>query len=147
VAGFGGADGRPNQGAGDMLPDLVAELVQYVSRLDRPAVIGHSMGGLIGLEAAARKPVASDRAVVAKAMYEVAVTDARPRLPQIKTRTTVLYAFDSTMGIPQATVDSLYASAYQGLAGVDLQRVDGSYHFIMLDQPDAFSAEVDVFLK
>ena len=55
---------------------------------------------------------ASDRTVVAKAMYEDMVTDARPRLPQIKAKTTVLYAFDSTMGIPQATIDSLYSGAY-----------------------------------
>jgi pimeloyl-ACP methyl ester carboxylesterase len=90
---------------------------------------------------------ASDRTVVAKAMYEDIVTDVRPRLPQIKAKTTVLYAFDSTMGLPQAVIDSLYSRAYTGLPSVDLKRIDGSYHFIMLDQPDAFSREVAAFLK
>ena len=219
VAGFGGADAGPNKADGDMLPALVAEMVQYVAGLDRPAVIGHSLGGLIALEVAAQKPdaisrvlvvdalpffaltispsatidmakqmatmmrnqlmaqtdaqysasapiaaarlaksatgrasvakwaAASDRTVVGKAMYEVTVTDARPQLPQIKAKTTVLYAFDATMGLPQATIDSLYSGAYNGLAGVDLKRIDDSYHFIMLDQPDAFLREVDAFLK
>jgi len=26
-------------------------------------------------------------------------------------------------------------------------RIDGSFHFIMLDQPEAFAAQVDAFLK
>jgi pimeloyl-ACP methyl ester carboxylesterase len=44
-------------------------------------------------------------------------------------------------------IDSLYSGAYIGLPSVDLKRIDGSYHFIMLDQPDAFSREVAAFLK
>ena len=90
---------------------------------------------------------ASDRVVVAKAMYEAMLTDARPQLPHTQVKTTVLYAFDSTMGVPPATVDSLYEAAYRDLAGVELKRIDGSYHFIMLDQPDVFLREVDAFLK
>ena len=94
-----------------------------------------------------RWAASSDRTVVAKAMYEDMVTDARPRLPQIQAKTTVLYAFDSTMGLPQAAVDSLYSTAYNRLSAVRLIRIDGSYHFIMLDQPQAFLREVDAFLK
>ena len=218
VAGFG-SDGGPNKADGDLLPALVAEMVQYVTGLKRPSLIGHSLGGLIALEVAAAKPdaisrllvvdalpfyallmnpgatveqatkmatmmrnqmlaqtdaqyaagapmlaarlaksaparasvakwaAASDRTVVAKAMYEDMVTDARPRLPEIKTKTTVLYAFDATMGFPQGAVDSMYSGAYRGLAGVDLKRIDESYHFIMLDQPDVFLREVDAFLR
>ena len=44
-------------------------------------------------------------------------------------------------------LDSLYTAAYRNLAGVELKRIDGSYHFIMLDQPDAFLSELDAFLK
>jgi pimeloyl-ACP methyl ester carboxylesterase len=219
VAGFGGRDAGANKADGDLLPALVAELGRYAAGLGRPAVIGHSLGGLMALEVAALKPdvidrvmvvdalpfyaltispgatiamatplatmmrsqllaqtdaeyaasapmvasrlvksaaeranvtrwtASSDRTVVGKAMYEDMVTDARPHLPQIQAKTTVLYAFDSTMGLPQAAVDSLYATAYNGLAAVHLIRIDGSYHFIMLDQPEAFLGEVDAFLK
>ena len=219
VAGFGGVDAGINKADGEILPALVAEIARYLAGLKRPAVIGHSLGGLIALEVAAQNPdaisrvlivdalpffaltmspsatvdmanrmatmmrnqlmaqtdaqysasapmtaarlakspsarsnvtkwaAASDRTVVAKAMYEDIVTDVRPQLPQIKAKTTVLYAFDSTMGVPQAVIDSLYAGAYTGLPSVELKRIDGSYHFIMLDQPDAFSREVAAFLK
>lgn len=219
VAGFGATDGRANKVDGDLLPALVAELGRYAAGLGRPAVIGHSLGGLLALEVAAHKsdvidrvmvvdalpfyaltmspgatvdmatPMAtmmrsqllaqtdaeyaasapmvaarlvksateranvtrwaasSDRTVVGRAMYEDMLTDARPHLPQIQAKTTVLYAFDSTMGLPQAAVDSLYATAYKGLATVRLIRIDGSYHFIMLDQPEAFLREVGAFLK
>ena len=47
VAGFGTVDGGPNKADGDMLPALVAEMVQYVAGLKRPSVIGHSLGGLM----------------------------------------------------------------------------------------------------
>ena len=219
VAGFGGTDAGANRADDDMLPALVAEIAQYAATLERPAIIGHSLGGLIALEVAARQPdsisrvlvvdalpfyaltispaatvdmakpmatmirtqlmaqtdaqysasapmtanrlaksasgrasvtrwaAASDRVVVGKAMYEDMLTDARPQLPQIHAKTTVLYAFDSTMGVPPAMVDSLYTAAYRNLAGVELKRIDGSYHFIMLDQPDAFLSELDAFLK
>jgi pimeloyl-ACP methyl ester carboxylesterase len=95
----------------------------------------------------AKWSAASDRTVVVKAMYEDMVTDARPRLPEIKAKTTVLYAFDATLGFPQGAVDSMYSGAYRSLAGVELKRIDESYHFIMLDQPDVFFREVDAFLR
>ena len=44
-------------------------------------------------------------------------------------------------------VDSMYSGAYRGLAEVILKRVDESYHFIMLDQPDVFLREVGTFLR
>jgi pimeloyl-ACP methyl ester carboxylesterase len=219
VAGFGGTDARANKADGDLLPAWVAELGRYAAGLGRPAVIGHSLGGLIALEVAAQQPdvierlmvvdalpfyaltispgatidmatpmatmmrsrllaqtdaeyaasapmvaarlvksavaranvtrwaASSDRTVVGKAMYEDMVTDVRPHLPHIQAKTTVLYAFDATMGLPQVAVDSLYSTAYNGLAAVRLIRIDGSYHFIMLDQPEAFLREVDAFLK
>jgi pimeloyl-ACP methyl ester carboxylesterase len=217
VAGFGGVDAGVNKAEGDILPALVNELGNYVAGLERPAVIGHSLGGLMALEVAARRPdaigrvlvvdalpffvltmrpdatvdmakqmatmmrnqlmaqtdaqysasapmtaarlaksagarasvarwtAASDRTVVAKAMSEDIVTDARPLLSQIKAKTTVLYAFDATMGVPQTAIDDMYTRAYTALAGADLRRIDGSYHFIMLDQPEAFAREVDAF--
>ena len=37
--------------------------------------------------------------------------------------------------------------SYQGLRGVELKRIDDSAHFIMLDQPARFAAEVNAFLE
>jgi pimeloyl-ACP methyl ester carboxylesterase len=80
-------------------------------------------------------------------MYEDMMEDARPLLPRIKASVTVLYAYDASMGQPASMVDNLYASAYADLSGAKLKRIDGGYHFIMLDQPEAFASEVDAFLK
>lgn len=90
---------------------------------------------------------ASSRPVVARALYDLLTTDARGELSAIKTPTTLLYPFDATLGAPAATIDKTYADAYAALPGVTLKRIDDSRHFIMFDQPEAFAAAVETFLK
>ena len=97
-------------------------------------------------QAALAAAQASDHKVVAHAMYEDFTTDMRPRLASLKAKVLVLYAFDATMGIPQAAVDGLYGSAYAALPDKQVVRVDGSYHFIQVDQPDRFHDELARFL-
>lgn len=91
--------------------------------------------------------VASDKSVVARAMYEVMTTDLRPQLPKIKTPVTVLYAWDSASGFPQAATDRVYQQNFAALPEKKIIRIDDSFHFIMLDQPGKFTDEVDKFLK
>jgi pimeloyl-ACP methyl ester carboxylesterase len=218
VAGFAGAPAGPN-GEGPMLAPLIEDIAAYVEKLDKPAIIGHSLGGLIALEVAAMKPdgisrvmavdalpfygllggpqmtvamftpqatlmrnrvlaqtdaayaagvpttaagmakaeasraeivnwmLASDRKVTAKAMYEDAIEDARPLLPKITAKTTVLYAYDRSSPYPQANFDAMYSMGYAGLPGVTVKRIDDSLHFIMFDQPSVFAKEIDVFLR
>lgn len=103
-------------------------------------------------DAAARKEVldwslASDRGTMARAMYDVMTTDLRPRLAGIRTPVTVLYARDDAMGPGAAFVEPLYQANYAALPDRRLVRVDGAFHFIMLDQPERFAAEVEAFLK
>jgi pimeloyl-ACP methyl ester carboxylesterase len=202
-----------------VLEPLVEEVAAYAAKLDKPAIIGHSLGGLMAIEIAAKYPasvdrvmivdalpfyallfaptatvemvkpqaevmraqtaamtdeqfvagqdrtmamlvksdtarpaakqwsLASDRKVMATAMYEDMISDTRPLLPQIKAKTTILYAYDAQMGRPAEFLDDMYSTAYVGLAGAKLKRVDGAFHFLMLDQPEAFAKEVDAFLK
>lgn len=56
LAGFAGEPWT--QGDGPLLEPAVAELARYIREagLERPAVIGHSMGGLIGLKLAQAHP-------------------------------------------------------------------------------------------
>jgi pimeloyl-ACP methyl ester carboxylesterase len=100
-----------------------------------------------GLKAATKWAAASDKSVVARALYEAMTTDLRPRLHEIKTQVTMLYPWDSASGISQAVVDGLYKESFAPLPNKTLVRIDNSYHFIMLDQPDVFAAKVDAFLK
>lgn len=218
VRGFAGEPSGANA-YGAVLKPLIDEIAAYAEALDKPALIGHSVGGLISLEVAAMKPDAvsrvmvvdalpfysllfnpaatvelsapyaemnrtqllamndeqfarvqgqtmammtmnaaarpavldwtltSDRRVVAQVMYEVTLDDARPRLPAINTPVTVLHAWDQSMRQGSEAADGMYASAYAALPAASLQRVDGSYHFIMLDQPDVFAGKVADFLR
>jgi pimeloyl-ACP methyl ester carboxylesterase len=100
-----------------------------------------------GRQAAIKWGVASDKSVVARAMYEDMTTDLRPKLREIKTSITVLYPWDSSTGMPQAVVDGLYRESFALLPSKTMARIDNSFHFIMLDQPEAFAARVDAFLK
>jgi pimeloyl-ACP methyl ester carboxylesterase len=100
-----------------------------------------------GYKQATKWAIASDKSVVARAMYEDTTTDIRPQLNKIKTSVTILHAWDALAGVPQAASDRLYEESYAALPNKKIVRIDDSFHFIMLDQPDKFSAQVDAFLK
>jgi pimeloyl-ACP methyl ester carboxylesterase len=98
-------------------------------------------------KAATAAAAASDHVVVAHAMYEDFTTDLRPDLPAIQTPVVMLYPWDAATGAPQAVFDGLYQGAYAPLPHKRIVRIDGSFHFIQIDQPDAFDREVQAFLK
>lgn len=93
----------------------------------------------------------SDAHVVAEATFEDLQTDVRPDLPQIKVPALMLYPFDPTLKVSGAAatrdIDELYQGAYKSMPNVTTVRVDGSRHFIMLDQPEKFDGLVEGFLK
>jgi pimeloyl-ACP methyl ester carboxylesterase len=217
VNGFGGDDPRANLAPG-ILDGIVADLAAYIGaeKIAKPAVVGHSLGGLVAMMLAARQPeqvgrvmvvdalpfigtlfdpaatpdrikpmaerardgmvaatppatppatpVATDpggiwsitptgritvanwsRAanakVAAQAMYEDMITDLRPEVRALTVPLTVLYA---TGAGPQAT--AIWERDYAG-SRAKLVPIADSYHFIMLDQPAAFAAALDGFLR
>jgi pimeloyl-ACP methyl ester carboxylesterase len=97
-------------------------------------------------DAAVAAASGSDHRVVGQALYDDLVTDFRPDLAKITVPVTMLYPWDETSGVPQQMFDSLYTGAYAPLAHGKVERVDGSYHFIMIDQPTIFLQKVDAFL-
>jgi pimeloyl-ACP methyl ester carboxylesterase len=216
--GFGGDPARANAQP-DVVPGAVADIAKYLEqhRLAPAALVGHSMGGVIGMllardhparvdrlmivdslpffgslmgpamnvetlrptagmlrdairagagnrgEASADDPSvatmsigaegrlqvsrwarAADQAVVAQAMYETALTDLRDDLPAIaRIPTTVLYA------VPPAIAErarALWTGEYGREPRIRLVGVENSHHFIMMDQPDRFRAELHSFL-
>jgi pimeloyl-ACP methyl ester carboxylesterase len=89
---------------------------------------------------------ASDRKTVGEALVEDATTDMRAdlaKLPAIPV--TVLYAAPDAATKPMA--DGIYREAYKAVPNAKLVAVEGSEHFIMLDQPERFDAEVESFLR
>ena len=212
VNGFAGS--APGSAPADnLLPGAVDELAGWLAanKIEKPAVIGHSMGGLMTLMLAKKHPEAagkllivdalpfygmlfgpsatpdavrpiveqmraglvngtsppqvpphmsnsdagkakilgwletSDPKTVGEALVEDATTDVRPDLPAIKQPVTVIYAIPSPES--KAMVDGLYGQAYKSLPGAKLVGIDGTEHFIMLDQPARFEKEVETFLR
>ena len=117
------------------------------------AAMANQTAGYLVLNPDARKlvaasSIASDRTVVANAMYEDLVTDLRPQLAAIKTPATLLYPFDASAVGPDTTkIDTVYTSAYSTMPNLKIHRIDDSRHFIMYDQPAAFDKAVQTFLK
>lgn len=90
--------------------------------------------------------VASDRTAFAQAIYEVMTTDMRAEVANVQTPLTIVYAYDPAMG-PEAVIDGLYRGGFGPAPNATFVRVDGSFHFIMIDQPEAFQAAVANFLR
>lgn len=214
LAGFAGEPWQ--HGDGPFLQPVVEALARYIreQRLDHPAIIGHSLGGLCALmlaqaypddagrimtvdslpfysalfgaqtpedarpaaERAAQEVLAldattfsqrqamvaqglsldpatqqrivdwalgSDRHALAVALKEAMLTDVRAGLSAMHLPVTALYA---DAGRPADEVDAVWASQYQGLVGLKRVRIANSYHFIMADQPKAFTEAVQAFL-
>ena len=223
VQGFAGAPVMDNA-EGPVAAPVAEEIARYIAEkgLNRPAVIGHSMGGTIGMMLAARHPDAvgklmvvdmlpftgamfgtpgtnptvetvtpaveamharstglsdaeyaaqaaaavtgmiktealragplqdaatSDRTASANAYRELMLTDLRPELPRITVPVEVLYVAFEFPGSTPAWTDGIYRASFATLQGATLKRIDDSAHFIMLDQPVRFAAEVNAFLE
>lgn len=89
----------------------------------------------------------SDRKTMADAMYELMVTDLRPELERIKVPVEVVYAYDLLYGVEASHIDAMFHNAYASTPNISFRRIDGSFHFIMLDQPELFASAVIKFLN
>jgi pimeloyl-ACP methyl ester carboxylesterase len=50
-------------------------------------------------------------------------------------------------GIPAANVEATFRNAYANTPHINFTRIDDSFHFVMLDQPEAFATVVTDFLQ
>ena len=81
---------------------------------------------------------ASDQATVAKAMGELIAADLRADLKALSQETLVMMPWDAAMGLPQAQLLSTYEAQYAAAPNTRVETIEGSFHFIMVDQTDAF---------
>jgi pimeloyl-ACP methyl ester carboxylesterase len=143
-------------------PQLTVAMVQPQATMIRNQVVNGTQEAYAAAEPAQMAPlvksknaeaaaalaaaVASDHRVVGQALYDDLTTDLRPDLGKITIPVTVLYPWDETSPSPQQVVDTLYTQAFAPLPHGKVERINGSYHFIMIDQPAAFMQKVDAFL-
>ena len=99
----------------------------------RPQIVEHSL--------------ASHPAASGQAMYDLITSDFRPDVAKIKVPLTVLYVRPAGAPLTDAQMEQYYAMSYAGAPQAVLKRIPDSYHFIMLDSPEAFRTELKTFLK
>lgn len=80
----------------------------------------------------------SDQGTVATMMGELMGSDLRTEIGDLTQDVTVLVPFDPQMGTEKDQVQALYEAQYDAAPNVDIEVIDDSFHFIMLDQPEAF---------
>jgi pimeloyl-ACP methyl ester carboxylesterase len=90
--------------------------------------------------------VASDRMVVAHAMYDDLTLDLRGGLSSIKTPIVLVYPDNAPLGTPAGMMEKIYPPLYAAAPSVKPVLVKDSLHFVMLDQPAAFYENLDAFL-
>lgn len=116
VNGFAGDDPRANIRAG-ILDGIVADLDAYVAtaKLKAPAVIGHSMGGLVGLMLAKAHPTDLSRLMVVDALPFVGaifapgatVAMVEPRAKAMRDRMAASYGQPANAAAAEGTANSL----------------------------------------
>jgi pimeloyl-ACP methyl ester carboxylesterase len=89
---------------------------------------------------------AADPRVTGEALYEDLTTDLRPQLRKIATPVTVIVPWSKDKFGEELTI-AFYKHQYDGLANTNFVGIGDAGHFVMLDQPEAFSAAVADFLK
>ncbi len=88
----------------------------------------------------------SDPAVGAQAMYDLIVTDLRPDVARIRVPFTVLWVRPPNAPVNEEQMAGFYALSYAGAPHAVVRRIPNAYHFIMLDEPEAFQRELRAFL-
>ena len=58
-----------------------------------------------------------------------------------------LSAYDPIYGVPADQIDATFRTAYTNAHTAQLTRIDNSFHFVMLDQPEEFAQTVRAFLN
>lgn len=89
--------------------------------------------------------LASDPASFVGAFHNLMTSDLRSQLGSVTASATVLAAANPYA--PRERIEQLYTGAYEGLADVELRIIDDSFHFIMLDQQEAFLVELQEALS
>lgn len=90
---------------------------------------------------------ASDTAAAKAAVIELMTTDYTEAFNSVDVPVTLLVPFDPTIGFGRDAVLARYEAQYAGVPNLTIRVVENSRHFIMLDQPSAFRAEVEQFLS
>ena len=109
-----GLAGEPwTHGDGPFVEPMVAELARYAETLDRPAVIGHSMGGMSALMLAQRHPDLVGRVMSVDSLPFFSALFG----PQVTAETARPFADQAAAGLLSANPEAFRAGQVQGAIG------------------------------
>lgn len=144
LAGLYMPEATPEQAA-----TMSAQMSQQLASLPRAQFDAQQQAGLARLSNNAESMPelaewgkTSDQATVATMMGELMGTDMRADMSDLTIETTVLIPHSDAMGVGVEELKNLYAAQYDSAPNVTLKMIGDSFHFIMLDQPEAFYAAV-----
>ena len=106
-----------------------------------PGCFGHGTGSPL------QYARASDRRTIANAFYEIITTDLRPELARITVPMTVLYVIPANVPTPAAEFEQGLRRSWVNVPDARLVKIDDSNHYIQIDQPERFVAEVDALMR
>ena len=89
--------------------------------------------------------MAADPRVSGQALYEDLSTDLRPDIAAIKTPLTIVYPWNERL--PRDRAATVYRGAYDKARAATFVEIGDAAHFVMLDQPAAFTAALTAFAE
>lgn len=140
------ADKAMKMGAGMRDQLLAAPHDQFVGFMHQflAAMVGDPANAKL-LDDAADK---SDQTTVANAFAELLAKDLRPDLAKITANVTVVAAGSGNApNETRDTIEATWKAQVDAIPHHQLVVVDGAKHFVMLDKPDAFYAQLDAALS
>jgi pimeloyl-ACP methyl ester carboxylesterase len=122
-----GTPGSPTDMLGQMIPGMTRSDVM------RPVLLkyGHD----------------TDRRTAANAFHELVVLDMRSELTRITAPTTVLYVIPAGVPMTPEQFEGVERQAFANLSGTRLVKVEGSNHYIQIDQPSIVATELDALMR
>jgi pimeloyl-ACP methyl ester carboxylesterase len=90
---------------------------------------------------------ASDRGTIANAFHEIIMTDLRPELGRITAPMTVLYVIPANVPLPAEEFEQALRLSWVNAPTARMVRIDESNHYVQIDQPERFVAEVDALMR
>lgn len=132
----------------EMMAPQAQAIRQQMSAMPRDAYLGMMAQGLrvqsMGADNQGQVMAwieGADQATVAAATAELMSTDFAPELADVEAPVTLLYA--EFPELAPAQIRQMFVSQYEDYIDVEARGVADSRHFIMLDQPERFSAEIE----
>jgi len=141
VNGFAGAQAGANA-TGPVAAPVAEEIARYIREqgLNKPAVVGHSMGGTIGMMLAARHPDLVGKLMVVDMIPFMGAMFGAPGATAESVTPVAGQVYAGMANSPRATYDAQATASINGMINTEARRAEALEHMRESDQKVAASA-------